>query len=1108
MKKRILSILLALSLLLSLCGTFSFGTRAASNYSKVRSLSVGSKVVFLCETAGMELSSISTTSTKYGVGLAYTTEPGGLLLLEVCAGYKSGTFAFMNNGKYLYWGSGNSLNMNATLNANTSWTVSFDASGNATIVNSADTARQLWWNNSSPRFACYTGKSANVGGYYSIQIYKAGANACTHESTNYTVTTAPTCEEKGVGKYICTACGYSWTVTIAALGHNYHFALVNGSVYRSCEGCGDAQAVTMNTIAEAKAYTDKSTEYNLRGIVTYLKGRTAYIESDGQGLCVYFDISVDTSGLSLGDEIFVSSTMTTFKNLPELDCPTQFLVLSKGNSLPETKGLTIGQILADAEFYYVGKRVTLEDVTIGTVNTSGYTGLTDKNGDSISIYALPEAPADVQAGNVVDVTAIISYYDDGFQLLVNPSTVSTDVVKVGDGTAVEIRTVTIAEAKAGQEESYYQVEGIVTCMQGRQIFIQDETGGIVVYLSTLPTDAPCAVGDLIRVYGSFGNYDGVLELQYVDHTDPKFFSILSSGHAVVAQPVTIDELLRDSAIEYEYFAEKVFLNDVSILEIADNGSVLLWQDDSTIEIYSAPVLNEGCDVGAVVDVTATVSGYEFNYELVIVDANAVTYGSECQHTETVAVDLLPPTCTEEGYSGDVYCTVCGTFLSAGHSIPAAHTVGYVNGIPAGCETDGYMGDMFCEICQAELGQGEIIPALGHDYVAGMETAASCTDYGFTLYVCSLCGNGYEGDIVPAFGHDCEYLENGDFHSYLCHICGAVGEEEHSYVDGFCSLCGAVAPEENVPVDESIVIRHTLNLASDISINFAVSAASLTGYDGFYLECLLNSYSGNLVSGQESIVIDEPTLNGSYYYFTLTGINATQMNNEIEAVLYMTKGEELYMSHTDIYSVATYAYTQLDKATASESLKTLCADLLRYGAAAQTYKAYRTNALADANMTEVHKSYLSDADAVVFGNNSAQLGDLDGAKITWVGKSLIMDSKVTLRFIFDTTAYTGGTENLSLHVSYKNYQGEICEVVVERPIVYNADKNWYAFDFDSLLAAELRSVLSVAVYEGSTRVSETLRYSADTYGNNKTGKLLTVCKTMIAYSDSALAYFTA
>jgi hypothetical protein len=93
------------------------------------------------------------------------------------------------------------------------------------------------------------------------------------------------------------------------------------------------------------------------------------------------------------------------------------------------------------------------------------------------------------------------------------------------------------------------------------------------------------------------------------------------------------------------------------------------------------------------------------------------------------------------------------------------------------------------------------------------------------------------------------------------------------------------------------------------------------------------------------------------------------------------------------------------------------------------------------------------------------------------------------------------------VSYKNYQGETCEVVVERPIVYNADKNWYAFDFDSLLAAELRSVLSVAVYEGSTRVSETLRYSADTYGNNKTGNLLTVCKTMIAYSDSALAYFT-
>ena len=51
-----------------------------------------------------------------------------------------------------------------------------------------------------------------------------------------------------------------------------------------------------------------------------------------------------------------------------------------------------------------------------------------------------------------------------------------------------------------------------------------------------------------------------------------------------------------------------------------------------------------------------------------------------------------------------------------------------------------------------------------------------------------------------------------------------------------------------------------------------------------------------------------------------------------------------------------------------------------------------------------------------------------------------------------------------------------------------------------------SVVSAQVYEGDTPVSCTLQYSADTYGNNKTGALLQLCKALMAYSDSAKAYF--
>ena len=53
---------------------------------------------------------------------------------------------------------------------------------------------------------------------------------------------------------------------------------------------------------------------------------------------------------------------------------------------------------------------------------------------------------------------------------------------------------------------------------------------------------------------------------------------------------------------------------------------------------------------------------------------------------------------------------------------------------------------------------------------------------------------------------------------------------------------------------------------------------------------------------------------------------------------------------------------------------------------------------------------------------------------------------------------------------------------------------------------LRAVVSVQVFAGDIPVSCTLQFSADTYGNNQKGDLLTLCKALMAYSDSAKAYF--
>ena len=221
---------------------------------------------------------------------------------------------------------------------------------------------------------------------------------------------------------------------------------------------------------------------------------------------------------------------------------------------------------------------------------------------------------------------------------------------------------------------------------------------------------------------------------------------------------------------------------------------------------------------------------------------------------------------------------------------------------------------------------------------------------------------------------------------------------------------------------------------------------------------------------------------------------------------MEKEGKVYVSNTDTYSIAQYAYAQLGKPAASQKLKTLCAELLRYGKEAQVFKSYRTDALVDAAMTDTHKSYLSSLEAVTFANVNETMNDLETPVITWLGKSLNLESKVTVKYIFDLGGYTGSMEDLVMKVHYVNLSGTVSETVIQNPEVYNASKNQYAFSFDGLLAAELRTAVDVVIYNGETQLSQTLRYSPDTYGNGKTGQLLILCKALFAYSDTAKAYF--
>ena len=177
-------------------GTYQLVTSTAS-------LGVGDFVLLTSGKTGSvnALSGISTTSTKYGKYTGVTASKN-LIVLEgtekievfrIVEGSTSGKLSFFGQGlvtgvdslttvsDYLYWGSGNSLNHNASKSANTSWSISIDAeTSGATIANSSDNNRLIKFN--SDRFACYTTDT----GVFPYLFKKINA------VTSFTVKTAPT----------------------------------------------------------------------------------------------------------------------------------------------------------------------------------------------------------------------------------------------------------------------------------------------------------------------------------------------------------------------------------------------------------------------------------------------------------------------------------------------------------------------------------------------------------------------------------------------------------------------------------------------------------------------------------------------------------------------------------------------------------------------------------------------------------------------------------------------------------------------------------------------------------------------------------------------------
>ena len=100
-----------------------------------------------------------------------------------------------------------------------------------------------------------------------------------------------------------------------------------------------------------------------------------------------------------------------------------------------------------------------------------------------------------------------------------------------------------------------------------------------------------------------------------------------------------------------------------------------------------------------------------------------------EHEHVIEIyNAAVPSCTEYGYTGDEFCTICGEMVRQGKEIiPLGHKTELRNAVEPTCTEDGYTGDEVCTVCGEVISQGETIDATGHHYDGKV-----CTDCGHKM----------------------------------------------------------------------------------------------------------------------------------------------------------------------------------------------------------------------------------------------------------------------------------------------------------------------------------------------------------------------------------------
>ena len=451
-------------------------------------------------------------------------------------------------------------------------------------------------------------------------------------------------------------------------------------------------------------------------------------------------------------------------------------------------------------------------------------------------------------------------------------------------------------------------------------------------------------------------------------------------------------------------------------------------------------------------------------------------GEEHVHTpgNPVVENNVEPTCTAAGsYDNVVYCTECGEELSRetvtvpalGHA-PLAAVV--ENNVEPTCTVAGsYDNVVYCERCNAELSRETVtVAALNHLPGAAVQenyVEPTATEYG-----------GY--DMVV-----------------YCQRCNAELSREHTVLDP----TGTPEPE----LDESLTFYTSITIGVEMKTTFTIRQTVLTNAASWYLEVSKLDGSGNVLEskrfgeGQEGAVSN---VNNVAWRAIYTDITAKEMGVTFSAVLHVfdADGNEFYGEAIE-NTVKDYIVGELVKTDNTAATRTLCADMLNYGAAAQLYFAYDTDNLVNENLSAAAAAALDQFET----KTEAPATLVNGSN----GPNLYGSVSVKNRVVLSITGRSLGTEG-TVQIQVKNHANGAVKEVLETTKVGSV----YTAKFSNVEADEMRTMFDFVALVDGVETGTPLSWSVEGYiraarlSSDTSAEELALLNALLVYTDSAAA----